>query len=229
MTEKSKSVGQKLSMVRLVIGVVLALLVLLPSIPTIYRAMTNPKADSWEEGSVPVKAPSSHASQRPITDKVMSYGSACDGGDTGACYELGVLYDLGRGTSKDPVRSAKYYQKACDKGAFPACINLAVQYDEGRGVAKDPARTASLYKKACSSNDKRARKDACFSLALMHAGGLGIPKDTTKAVSSYSRACDASHPVGCFKLAQHYDLAESASYDPEKAVRLYQAACKGSF
>jgi hypothetical protein len=52
------------------------------------------------------------------------YQKACDGGDAQGCFNLGVMYENGRGVTKDQAKAAQLYQKACDGGDAQGCENL---------------------------------------------------------------------------------------------------------
>ena len=54
------------------------------------------------------------------------YQKACDGGDAGGCYNLGVLYADGQGVNQDYQKAAQLYQKTCDSGNAEGCYNLGV-------------------------------------------------------------------------------------------------------
>jgi TPR repeat protein len=72
--------------------------------------------------------------------------------DPNAQYNLGVLYDKGRGVSQDYAEAARWYRLAADQEHAWAQYNLGVLYREGHGVPRathaenlgsDRGRTAS--------------------------------------------------------------------------------------
>ena len=46
---------------------------------------------------------------------------ACDGGDVGGCFGLGVLYETGQGVRQNFSTAKQYYGKACDLGLQLGC------------------------------------------------------------------------------------------------------------
>lgn len=78
------------------------------------------------------------------------FQQACNDGHATGCFNLGVLYDNGRGVAKDETRAAGLYQQACTGGDATGCTNLGVDYERGEGVAKNTARALQLYRRALS-------------------------------------------------------------------------------
>jgi TPR repeat protein len=62
----------------------------------------------------------------------MSADQVFDGGQ----YNLGVLYDRGRGVPQDSTEAAKWYRLASDQGNAVAQNLLGAMYLEDRGVPK---------------------------------------------------------------------------------------------
>ena len=74
--------------------------------------------------------------------------SLADQGNASAQYNLGVMYDNGKGALKDYKQAAKWYQKAADQGFARAQFNLGVMYAYGEGVLKDLSKAKYWIKKA---------------------------------------------------------------------------------
>ena len=64
-----------------------------------------------------------------------------DQGNVKAQYDVGKLYERGRGVKKDIVKAAEFFQKSASAGYPSAQARLGILYFEGRGVEQD-------YKKA---------------------------------------------------------------------------------
>ena len=56
-------------------------------------------------------------------------------GHAGAQYNLGVMYDKGRGVLQDYQEAVRWYRLAAEQGIASAHNNLGVMYDKGRGVS----------------------------------------------------------------------------------------------
>ena len=82
--------------------------------------------------------------------------SLADQGNASAQYNLGLMYDNGRGVLKDYKQAAKWYQKAADQGLADAQYNLGVMYTNGEGVPKDLSKAKYWIKKAYENPDASA-------------------------------------------------------------------------
>ncbi len=58
-------------------------------------------------------------------------------GDAAAQYNLGLMYDFGRGVAEDDGEAVKWYRRAAEQGYASAQLGLGVMYDHGRGVVQD--------------------------------------------------------------------------------------------
>lgn len=66
-----------------------------------------------------------------------------EGGDAMAQFNLGLLYETGRGVAEDAAQAADWYERAALQGVTQAQFNLALLHQTGRGVEKDG--TEALY------------------------------------------------------------------------------------
>ena len=65
------------------------------------------------------------------------YRLAADEGDTGAQFNLGLLYPRGEGVPQDHREAARWYRLAAEQGHGGAQNNLGVMYSPGEGVARE--------------------------------------------------------------------------------------------
>ena len=77
-----------------------------------------------------------------------------DQGDAIAQYNLGVMYDYGKGVLKDYQQAAKWYRKAADQGNALAQFSLGRMYAYGEGVLKDLTKAKYWTKKAYENPDE---------------------------------------------------------------------------
>ena len=82
-----------------------------------------------------------------ITPKL--HEAACKEGSAKSCYELGFLYNAGKGVKKDHEKAYSYYTLSCDAGYARACTRLGLLYGQGKGVKRDMKKALSLYKQGC--------------------------------------------------------------------------------
>jgi len=62
-----------------------------------------------------------------------------DLGQASAQYNLGIIYESGRGAVRDYALAATWFRKAAEQGHTKAQYNLGVCYAKGRGVPMDEA------------------------------------------------------------------------------------------
>ena len=51
---------------------------------------------------------------------------ACDGGNAIGCFNLGTMYDSGRGVKQDDFKAKELFGKACDGGDAGGCKNYSI-------------------------------------------------------------------------------------------------------
>jgi len=108
-----------------------------------------------------------------------------EGGES-AQYNIGWLYDNGKGVLKDYKEAVKWYRKAAEQGHAKARYNLALMYDDGKGVLKDDKEAVKWYRKAV----EQGLASAQGNLGAMYANGHGVLKDLSKAKHWIKKAYD---------------------------------------
>lgn len=115
-----------------------------------------------------------------------------------AAYQLGKMFDEGKGIAQDYATAIKWYEKATS--VPEACMRLATMYAEGIGVEKDEI-TAELYKQMVTPDEKPATTNQ--TVQNEQPQGQNIQNGTTFEVVE----TNAEFPGGneaCFTwLAQH--------------------------
>ncbi|MCW9031773.1 MAG: sel1 repeat family protein, partial [Gammaproteobacteria bacterium] len=101
-----------------------------------------------------------------------------------AMYDLGKLYERGRGTNKNMIKAAEWFQKAATAGHAGAQARLGILYFEGRGVNQDYQKAIKLLNAAAKQNVP----SAFFQLANMFELGTGVRQDLHQSIYWYERA-----------------------------------------
>jgi hypothetical protein len=112
-----------------------------------------------------------------LTKAAKQYLKAAEQGDAAAQYNLGIMYDHGRGVPQDYTKAAVWYQRAAEQGYAPAQFNLGVAYYDGQGVPKDDVIAAFWYRKAAEQGDATAQ----FNLGAVHFDRQGVEQDYAEA------------------------------------------------
>jgi TPR repeat protein len=116
-----------------------------------------------------------------------------DQGEPNAQYNIGLMYDQGKGVPQDHVQAAAWYRKAGEQGHRVAQHNIGVMYANGQGVPQDSATAVAWYRKAgeqglssasttsaaCITKVKACRRTTCKRRR-------GIEKLPTKAMPMLS-------------------------------------------
>ncbi len=98
-------------------------------------------------------------------------------GDIRAQYNLGVLYDQGRGVPQNFIEATRWYRAAAEQGHLDAQANLGFAYEQGRGVPQDFGEAAKWYRVAAERGDIAAQAN----LGTLYANGWGVPQDDVQA------------------------------------------------
>lgn len=93
--------------------------------------------------------------------------------------QLGLMYELGRGTKVDNIEAFKCYMLASKSGVTWAQVNLGLAYFNGRGVDQNDKEAAKWFRTAALSGSTGGQK----RLAIMYDQGRGFPKDPKEATS----------------------------------------------
>jgi len=80
-------------------------------------------------------------------------------GDVDAQYNLGMMYDYGKGVTQDYKEAVKWYLLAAEQGSASAQYNLGVMYDNGEGVIQDYVRANMWFILVTSKGEEKARKN----------------------------------------------------------------------
>ena len=87
-------------------------------------------------------------------------------GNAAAQFNLGVMYENGRGVRQDYAEAVRWYRQAADQGLAQAQFNLGVMYYKGHGVRQDLALAQEWLGKACQNG----YQDSCDNYQRLKAG-----------------------------------------------------------
>jgi TPR repeat protein len=75
-------------------------------------------------------------------------GRLAEGGEADAQYQLGVLYETGRGVPQNDAKALEYYRQAAEQGHAKAQYSLAEFYLNGRGTTADHQLAWEWYQRS---------------------------------------------------------------------------------
>jgi TPR repeat protein len=172
-------------------------------------------------------------------------GAPADDGE--ARFELGRLYETGRGVLRDLADAAACYEDAAAQGHAEAMTRLAVLlvtggatgeatpiaalHPNGATVARAPERARALACAAAEAGNVEARTLAGY----LHAAGIGGPVDMAAALAHYEPAAragnvEAALGLGTLLAGGHVGAADAAAARPwfEKAAAAGNATARTS-
>ena len=118
---------------------------------------------------------------------------AAEQGNVDAQFNLGVMYENGRGVRQDYIQAVQWYRKAAEQGIAQAQYNLGLMYRNGQGVRQDYAQAEQWYRKAAEQGIAQAQ----YNLGVMYANGLGVRQNYKIAKEWFGKACDNGFQPGC--------------------------------
>ncbi len=128
---------------------------------------------------------------------------AAETDDAEGLYLLGLCYDQGRGTEKNPDLAAECWQKSAALNHAPAMVTLGMAYANGYGgLEKNMEKALENYGQAALLEDARGY----YCMAVCCDQGKGVEKDATKAVAYARRAAEQQHSEACLFMGKAHLL-----------------------
>jgi uncharacterized protein len=144
-----------------------------------------------------------------------------DKGDADVQYNIGILYQKGRGVAKSyseaMTAAAKWYRKAADLGHAGAQYNLGLMYAKGQGVVQSDFEAIRWYLKAANQGYVSAQ----FNLGNIYHKGQGM---IHYAVKWYRKAADQGHARAQYNLGVMYANGQGVAQSYSQAVKWYRKA-----
>ena len=123
--------------------------------------------------------------------------------DAEGLYLLGLCYDQGRGTEKNPDLAAECWRKAAALNHAPALVTLGMAYANGYGgLEKNMEKAVENYGQAALLEDARGY----YCMAVCYDQGKGVEKDAAKAVAYARRAAEQQHSDACLFMGKAHLL-----------------------
>jgi len=155
-------------------------------------------------------------------EMIKSYTAAAIQGDAEAQFNLGTMYDHGRGVPQDYKEAVKWFRKAAEQGLAEAQFNLGTMYDAGQGVAQDEKEAVKWFRKAA----EQGHVEAHFYLGTMYANGRGVPQDYKEAVKWFRKAAEQGDVEAQYNLGMMYSGGKGVPQDDKEAVKWSRKAAE---
>lgn len=149
---------------------------------------------------------------------LIGYQKAADQGDPIGQFDLGLLYEKGKGLPVDMLKAKDLYQKAADQGHVQAMVQLAGLYFNESSSFKDQDLALALYKKAADWGDR----DALYQLGLLSETGVATKLDFPEALQYYQKAADKGNAKAMLALARIYQYGLGVTKNSQEAIQYYK-------
>lgn len=174
-----------------------------------------------------------NSSKNSTLPKNELYEKECQN-DANACYELGVMYELGAKVPKDLAKARALYAKACKGRNFQACNDLGVLFFKNENYSE----AEQFFSIACENNianscanlarikaqngqkdeEKELLKTACENGDGMACNNLGILEN---AYENFKKSCELKNALGCANFALELDKRA----EQKEAKKMLKKAC----
>jgi len=111
-------------------------------------------------------------------------------GHAGAQYNLGLMYDNGRGVTQDYKESVKWYSKSIEQGHAEAQYNMGVMYGNGNGVNQNNVYAHMWFDIVASNGDENGRINRDIVANRM-------TKEQLREAQELARVCIRKKYKGC--------------------------------
>ena len=105
------------------------------------------------------------------------WGTLAEQGNANAQFNLGLMYEKGKGVPQDYKEAVKWYRMAAEQGVTYAQANLGLMYNKGQGVPHDNKEAVKWYRRSAEQGFAKAQ----VNLGSMYGNGEGVPQDYVQA------------------------------------------------
>ena len=148
-------------------------------------------------------------------DRAVAYFTqAAEQGDTTGYYNLGSMYDAGRGVDQDLEMARHYYQLASDQGDADATYELANLLWHGELGYADEIEARRLMELAAD----RGAEWAFGDLGLMLRNGIGGARDPARAAEMFRLGLAGNDALSYVNLGEVMSDPAYAGHDPVQGL-----------
>jgi enhanced entry protein EnhC len=147
-----------------------------------------------------------------------SYDIAAQQHDPVGQYNLGLVYEEGKGQPVDQEKAVSLYLQAAEMGHSQSMVRLAGLYFNGEGVKKDPQQALDWYKKAAEKGDR----EAYYQLGLLTEVGVATKIDFATALKYYEDAAKLGSQQGMLAAARMYQYGIGVAENQKQAAMYYE-------
>ena len=133
-------------------------------------------------------------------------------------FDMGLMYEEGKGQAVDLEKAKGFYQAAMNQGHVASMVRLAGIYFNEISTGGDPQEALRLYQKAA----EKGSREALYQLGLLSETGIAIPLDLPKALGYYEKAAQLGQQQGMLAAARMYQYGVGVSQNNKQAATYYE-------
>jgi hypothetical protein len=135
-------------------------------------------------------------------------------------FQLGYMYENGKGVARDDVQAVKWYRMAAEQGNAEAQFSLGKWYEEGRD--KNDTEAVKWYRMAAKQGNAKALRN----LGVMYYTGQGVAQDYAEAVMCFHEAAEQGLAAAQNNLGWAYVEGRGVKRDFAEAVKWHRKAAE---
>ena len=148
----------------------------------------------------------------------LSYNIAAKLNDSIGQFDLGLIFDKGKGQPVDFAKAKDQYLESANNGLSPSMVQLAGIYFNGLDGSTDQEQALYWYKKAADLGNK----DALYQLGLLSETGVATKLDFSEAMRYYQKSADCGDAKAKLALARIYQFGLGTLKNTVKAKEYYK-------
>lgn len=133
-------------------------------------------------------------------------------------FNLGLLYEYGKGMPVNNEKAIDLYTKAANQGYAKAMTQLAGLYFRGLGTERNDEQALHWYQKAADAGDN----NAMYQLGLFSETGVATTLDFAEALKFYQHSADLGNQKAKLALARMYQYGLGVTKDYQHAADIYK-------
>lgn len=137
-----------------------------------------------------------------------------------AMYQLGIMYEGGRGAEQSDKKAVQWYKLAAELGFSRAQNNLGTMFEDGRGVKQSDEEAIKWYNLAAKQENAIAR----YNLGYMHKMGKGVKQSDKEAVKWFRLAAEQRYAKAQHCLGVMYKKGDGVEKSYEEAFKWIKLA-----
>ena len=162
------------------------------------------------------------SAQQDVDATVAAWRAAADKGFAWSQFNLGMLFEGGRGVAQSDAEAARWFKKAARQGDSRAYCRLGFMFMDGRGVAQSYLEAVRWLKKGANQGHTEAQGE----LGAMYLEGRGVRKNVVEAARLFKKAADQGDATAQYAIGAMYSQGLGVLQSDKETARWYKKAAE---